>query len=182
MFIFVEKAFSAITAFFNLSYVNSLKCDSMSNYECNARPKIIDVNNNELVFYPYSIKVNKCSGSCSNINNPYAELCIPDIIKKINVKVVNLMTRINETRQILWHETCKCVCKLSVAVCNSKQIWNDDKCRCECKEDFIDKMARNKGFSWNPSDCSCECKKTLIDKLVEEGTSVIDENKVYNET
>ena len=182
MFIFVEKAFSAITAFFNLSYVNSLKCDSMSNYECKARPKIIDVNNNELVFYPYSIKVNKCSGSCSNINNPYAELCIPDIIKKINVKVVNLMTRINETRQILWHETCKCVCKLSVAVCNSKQIWNDDKCRCECKEDFIDKMARNKGFSWNPSDCSCECKKTLIDKLVEEGTSVIDENKVYNET
>ena len=25
------------------------------------RPKIIDVNNTEPVFYPYSIKVNKCS-------------------------------------------------------------------------------------------------------------------------
>ena len=33
------------------------------------------------------------------------------------------MSRINETRQILWHETCKCVCRLSVAVSNSKQIW-----------------------------------------------------------
>ena len=80
---------------------------------------MIDVNANEPVFYPYIIKVNKCSGNSNNINDPYAKLCIPDIIKKINVKVFNLMSRINETRQILWHETCKCVCRLSAAVCNS---------------------------------------------------------------
>ena len=103
----------------------------MSNQECKTRPKIIDVNNNEQVFYPYSIKVNKCSGSCSNINDPYAKLCVPDIIKNINVKVFNLMSRINETRQIIWHETCKCVCRLTSAVCNSRQVWNEDKCRCE---------------------------------------------------
>ena len=95
----------------------------MNNQECKPRPKMIDINNNEPVFYPYSIRVNKCSGSCNNINNQYAKLCIPDVIKKkINVEVFNLMSRINETRQILWHETCKCVCRLSVAVCNSKQI------------------------------------------------------------
>ena len=73
----------------------------MSYQECRARPKIIDVNNNEPVFYPYSIRLNKCSGSCSNINDPYAKLCVPDIIKSINVKVFNLMSRINETRQII---------------------------------------------------------------------------------
>ena len=39
---------------FNVLNVNSLKCVSLSNQECKARPKIIDVNNNELVFYPYS--------------------------------------------------------------------------------------------------------------------------------
>ena len=44
------------------------------------------------------------------------------LLKKINVEVFNLMSIINEIRQILWHETCKCVCRLSVAVCNSKQI------------------------------------------------------------
>ena len=80
----------------------------MSNRECKARPNIIDVNNNEPVFYPDSIKVNKCSGSCSNINDLYAKLCIPDIVKNINVKVFDLMSRINETIQIIWHETCKC--------------------------------------------------------------------------
>ena len=91
--------------------MNPLECISMNNVKCKARPEIIDVNNNESVFYPYSIKVNKCSGSCSNINDPYAKLCVPDIVKNIKVKVFNLMSRINETRQITWHETCKCVNK-----------------------------------------------------------------------
>ena len=78
---FIKKAFAVITTFFNISYVNSLECMSTSNQECKARPKKIDVNNNEPVFYPYSINVNKCSGSCSNINDLYAKLCIPDIVK-----------------------------------------------------------------------------------------------------
>ena len=69
MWRFIKKAFAVITTFFNLSYVNSLECISMNNQECKARPKIIDVNNNEPVFYPYGIKVNKCSGSSSNIND-----------------------------------------------------------------------------------------------------------------
>ena len=93
-----KNAFSMMTTFFSLQYVTSLECISMNNQECKARRKIIDVNNNELVFYPCSIKVNKCGGSCGNINDPYAKLCVPDIIKNINVKVFNLMSRINETR------------------------------------------------------------------------------------
>ena len=132
----------------------------MNNQECKARSKMKDTNVNEPVLYPYSIKVNKCSRNCNNVNDPYVKLCIPDIIKKINVKVFNLMSRINETRKILWHETCKCVCKLSVAVCYSKQIWNDNKCRCKCREDIVDKMVCDKGFSRNPSDCGCECDRS----------------------
>ena len=159
----LKKAITMMTAFFNISYANSLECFSMNNQECKARPKIIDVNNNEPVFYPYSINVNKCSGSCNNINDPYAKLCVSDIIKNINVKVFNLMSRINKTRQIIWHETCKCVCRLTSAVCNSMQIWNEDKCRCECKEDLINKMVCDKGYIWNLSSCACECDK-LCDK------------------
>ena len=52
---------------------------SMINQKCGARPKIIDVNTNAPVFYPYSIKVNKCSGSCNNINYLYGNICIPNI-------------------------------------------------------------------------------------------------------
>ena len=92
------------------------------------------MNSNEPVFYPYSIKVYKSSGSCNTINDPYAKLCVADIVKNINVKLFNLMQKINGTRQIIWHETCKCICRLTASVYNDKQRWNEDKCRCECNK------------------------------------------------
>ena len=161
MFEFIKKVcFTAITLFSsNVLNVNSVECVSMSNQECKTRTKIIDINNNEPMSYPFSIKVNKCGGSCNGINDPYAKLYVPGIIKNINVRVFNLMSRINETRHMIWHETCKCLCRLSASVCNSRQRWNEDKCRCECKE-LVDKGICDKGFIWNPSNCECECDKS----------------------
>ena len=105
----------------NLSSVNPLECVSMNNQECKVRAEIVHVNSNKPVFYPFSIKTSKCSGSCNNINDPYAKLCVPDVVKNINIKVVNLMSRTNETRHVKWHETCKCKCRLDASVCNNKQ-------------------------------------------------------------
>ena len=53
----------------------------MNNQECQVRPEIININSNELLFYPYTVKMNKCSGSCNNTNDPYAKMCIPDVVK-----------------------------------------------------------------------------------------------------
>ena len=77
----------------------------MNNQECKRRPEIINVNSDEPVFYPFNIKASKCSGSCNNINDPYAKMCVPDVVKNLNVKVFDLMSRTNETRRIEWHET-----------------------------------------------------------------------------
>ena len=110
------------------------------------------------MFYPFSVKINKCSGNCNNVNDPYAKTCLPDVIKNLNVKVYNLMSLTNETRHVEWHKTCKCICRFDGIICNNKQLWNEDKCRCEFKE-FIDKEVCNKGFIWNPSDCRFECDK-----------------------
>ena len=79
----------------------------MTNQECKVRPKIVNVNSDEPVFYHFSIKTSKCSGSCNNINDPYAKMCVSDVVKNLNVKVFNLMSRTNETRHLEWHETCK---------------------------------------------------------------------------
>ena len=46
----------------------------MSNQGCKTRPEIININSNEPLFFSYSIPVNKRSGSCNNINDPYAKL------------------------------------------------------------------------------------------------------------
>ena len=87
--------------------MNSLECVSVNNQECEIRSKIINVNTNESLSYPCSITINKCRGSCNDINDPYAKLWVSDAIKNINVKVFNLMSRTNETRHMEWHKTCK---------------------------------------------------------------------------
>ena len=109
MFKFINQIFvSAIMFFGNLSSVNPLECISIKNQECKVRPEIVNVNSKKPIFYPYSIKTNKCSGMCNNINDPYTKMCVPDIAKNLNIKVFNLISMINETRHIKWHETCKC--------------------------------------------------------------------------
>ena len=101
MFKFIKQIFiSTMMLFGSLSNVNPLECISMNNEECRVRPEIVNVNSNEPIFYPFSIKTSKCSGSCNNNNGPYAKICVPDVVKYLNVKVFNLVSRTNETRHI----------------------------------------------------------------------------------
>ena len=53
----------------------------MTNQGCKVRPQIVSVNGDDPVFFPFSIKTSKCSGSCNSINNPCAKLCVPDVVK-----------------------------------------------------------------------------------------------------
>ena len=139
MFRFVRQIFiSALLYFSNPPSINPLECILMKNQECKARPKIVNINSNNPIFYPFSIKINRSRGSCNDINDPYSNICVPDTVKNLNVNVFNLKTLTNETRHIKWHETCKCICILNGIICNNKQRWNKDKFRCECKE-LIDK-------------------------------------------
>ena len=87
MFVFIKKVFYIGSSFLS-SLVNttSLNCISMKNQECKVRPEIINVNSNEPIFYPFSIKTSKCSVSCNNINDPYEKICVPNVIKDLNVR------------------------------------------------------------------------------------------------
>ena len=199
MFGFIKKFFFREMTFFSYNALNTvpLKCVSMSNQECKVRPVIVNINSDESSFYPYSIQIKKCSGSCNNINDPYTKLCVPNVIKYMNVKVFHLMSRTNETRHMKWYETVKCKCRLDASICNNKQRWNDDKFRCECKE-LIDKGRSDNIFIWNPSnsECgndkscdigqcldykNCNCRKGLISKLVEKCSEDVNGNEmIYN--
>ena len=85
------------------------------------------------------------------MNDPYANVCVPDDVKILYIKAFNLISRTSERRHIKRHETFKCKCRLDVSVCNNKQHWNEEKCMCECKE-LIDKIVCDKKFIWNPSN------------------------------
>ena len=97
MFGFVKKVFfvglTILSSFTNANSLNAipLSCISMNNEECKTRPKVVNVNGDEPVFFPFSTETTKWSG----------------------------MSRTNETRHIKWHETCKCECKVGANVCNN---------------------------------------------------------------
>ena len=205
MFRFIKKAFfvgSTVLSYLNPLSANqlsatSLSCISMNNQECEVRPEI-NVNSDEPLFYPFSIKASKFSGSCNNINDPYAKMCVPDVAKNLHVKVFNLMSRTNETRHIKWHETFKCRYRLNASVYNNKQRCNDGKRWCEWEELTVNGVC-DKKFIWNPSNCECKydkscnvweyldyknCKdrKKLVDKLVSECTENVEEVKIAEHT
>ena len=102
----LKKYFAGLTILPSFTNINLLSCISMSNQECKTRPQFVNVNGDEPVFFQFSIETSKCSGSCNNINHPYAKICVPDV-KNLSVKVFILMWRTNETRYIEWHKTCK---------------------------------------------------------------------------
>ena len=93
IFKFVKKVFfvgwTILSNFTNEKSV--LNCISMKSQECKSTPQVVNVNSNNPIFYPFSIKTSKCSGNCNNINYPYAKICVPDVTKNLNVKLFNLM-------------------------------------------------------------------------------------------
>ena len=72
---------SAMMLFSSLPNVNSLECVSLKNQECRVISEIVNINSNNPMFYPFSVKINYCSGNCNNINDPYAKICVPDTVK-----------------------------------------------------------------------------------------------------
>ena len=81
IFSFVKKVFVlGLTILSNIT--NALECISMNNQECKVRPEIVNINSDNPIFYPFSVKVNRCSGNCNNINDPYGRICVSDTVKK----------------------------------------------------------------------------------------------------
>ena len=104
-----------------------------------------------------------------------ARLYVPNIIRNINVKAYKFLMRLNETRSVLGHEICKCICRLNSSVCNSKQIWNSDTCRSECHCDMWCKPGQYLDHK------NCVCKNKLVGRIIGECTNVINEAIMNNE-
>ena len=100
MFGFIKKVLILVL----ISTVNYLKCMSLKNQECKVRKVVVK---SEHMAFPYDIKVNRCSGNCNNITNPYAKVCVPDIIENVTVKLFDLMTLTNKTKQVIFHISCQ---------------------------------------------------------------------------
>ena len=102
------KIISLLISLFSIIKTKALGCVSIVNQKCMPRPKILDVNGGigEALFYPYNVLVNECSGSCNTLHNRMSKICVPKIVKNVNMQVYNFLMRLDETRNVLWHESC----------------------------------------------------------------------------
>ena len=149
------------TSFYRIIGFSSVisRCVSLNNDPCMIMPTLIDSNPVELNYYSFLISLDKCSGSCNAADGLSTKIC--DVFrvrsKGKNVKVFNMITKINEAKTLVKHMSNDFKCKLDSTTCNSNQKGNNERCQCEWKNYHTCK----KYYSWNPSTCICENDKYL---------------------
>ena len=84
----------------NFSRPLSTKCVFL---QSGARPTLIDLNSVGLNFYPFLISLDRFNGTCSTVDDLLVKICAPNKTKDVNVKVFNMVTRINESNALLKH-------------------------------------------------------------------------------
>ena len=136
------------------------------NEPCMIRETIIDMNPNELRYYPFMISFNKCTGSC-NVLSP--KICVPKEIKDINVTVFNMITS-KDGAKATGHISCDSKCTLDITTCTSQQKCNNKTCQCECKN-YHHKCEND--YSLNPNTGIFENSKYLKIVIDISVTSVI---------
>ena len=64
------------------------------------RQALIDLNAYELNLYPFMIGLDKCNESCNAVNDLSSKIFVPSKTKDVNVKVFNVIKKINETKNV----------------------------------------------------------------------------------
>ena len=80
MFGLIKKMFMRLL----ISIVNEsnyTKCVSLSIQKCEIKPTFINLQDNEcsqeFYYYPFTVKLDKCVGSCNNRNDLSNKVCVP---------------------------------------------------------------------------------------------------------
>ena len=92
---------------------NHRKCMSLNNWKCITQPSLINSNecSQKFHYYPLAIKLDKYVGSCDTLNDLFNKVCVPNKTVDLNLSLFNMITRINESKSIRKHMSCKCKCK-----------------------------------------------------------------------
>ena len=122
MFGLIKKLFFALlTGLINGS--DHTKCLSLSNMKCMTQPFLINLHPNEYSqefhYYPFAVKLNRCVESCNTLNDLSNKVCVPNKTEDLNLRVFNMITRINESKTLTKHISCDCKCKFVGKKCNS---------------------------------------------------------------
>ena len=97
----------------------------MSNQRCMIQPTLINLNPNEYSqefhYYPFAVKLDRCGGSCNTLNNLSNIVFVLNETRHLNLRVINMITRINASKTLAKYILCECKCRLDGKKCNSDQ-------------------------------------------------------------
>ena len=154
---------------------NHTKPVSLINQKCMIKLSLINLHPNEyshpneLHYYPFAVKLDRSVRSCNNdLSN---EVCIPNKIEDLNIRVLNMITKKDKSKILTKDRLCECKCKFDGRRCNSNQKWNNNKCWCEFKKHHI----CEKDYIWNPATCSRKNDKYLISVINDDLVIICDD-------
>ena len=114
MFWLIKKIFIRLLTCLVNGY-NHTRGISWSNQKCQIQPTLTNLHPNkqsqEFQYYSFAIKLERCAGICNNLNDLSSKVCIPNKTEDLNLSVFNLITRINESKILTEHTSCKYICK-----------------------------------------------------------------------
>ena len=67
--------------------------------------------NQEIHYYPFSVKLDRCAGSCNTLNDLSNKVCVPNKTEDLNLSVFNMITGINKSKTLTKHISCECKCR-----------------------------------------------------------------------
>ena len=92
MFDLIKKIFMKLLISIVIASKNT-NCVSLSNQKCITHP---------------TLKLDRCAGSCSTLNDLSNKACDPDETEDLNLSLFNMITGINESETLIKHISCKC--------------------------------------------------------------------------
>ena len=79
-----------------VSTSNHTKCVLLSNQKCITQPTLINLHTNEysqeLHYYPFAGKLDRCVGSCNTLNDLSNKVCVSNKTEDLNLSLFNMIT------------------------------------------------------------------------------------------
>ena len=112
----------------------AIKCIFINNQQFLVGATLIDLNLDELYYYSFIVSMNRCHGRCTTVEELVRRICFHNKMRDMNLKVFNMINKINESKTLAKHISCECRYEFNGRKYNSRQNWNNDKCQYECKK------------------------------------------------
>ena len=77
---------------------------SLSNQKCEIQATLINLHpneyNQELHYYPFAVKLDKCAGSCNTLNDLSNKVCVPNKTEDLNIHGITINVYVSVKNKI----------------------------------------------------------------------------------